>query len=337
VFLSGGIDSAAIAGIAAGLGARVEGITIAFDEFAGGPEDEAPTAALIAAHYGLPHSVRRVSSAEFEADLPEILEAMDQPSVDGVNTWFASKAVAERGFKVVLSGVGGDELFGGYPSFNKLPRAAAFGRVLDGLPGARALLRAPCDYLARKWSQPKLAGVPNFMGSVEGVYFLQRGLFLPQDLPILMGFESAEEGLTRLGVTGLPGTSANAGDSHSAVGLLESTQYLRNQLLRDSDWASMAHSLELRTPLVDAALLEALGPFVSGFANGVGKAMLARSPTKPLPGAVVGRSKSGFGIPMAKWLPSATSLVAGCNRPVARSQGSTWARHWATVITESTI
>jgi D-inositol-3-phosphate glycosyltransferase len=160
VFLSGGIDSAAVAGLASGLVRQVEGITIGFDEFAGRHEDEVPVAAAIAAHYGLPHFVRRVSRAEFEQDIPRILDAMDQPSIDGVNTWFASKAAAERGYKVVLSGVGGDELFCGYSSFRQIPRAAALGRALAAIPGARALLNAPCAWLAQRRSQPKLAGLP---------------------------------------------------------------------------------------------------------------------------------------------------------------------------------
>ncbi len=122
VFLSGGIDSGVVAGLVAELGAQVEGITIGFEEFAGSHNDEVPVARAIAAHYGLPHHVRLITRAEFEQDIPRILDAMDQPSVDGVNTWFASKAAAERGYKVVLSGVGGDELFCGYPSFRQIPR-----------------------------------------------------------------------------------------------------------------------------------------------------------------------------------------------------------------------
>jgi asparagine synthase (glutamine-hydrolysing) len=334
VFLSGGIDSAAIAGLVFGLGAHVEGITIGFEEFAGRHEDEVPVAAAITAHYNLRHHVRRVSQAEFEQDLPRILDAMDQPSIDGVNTWFASKAAAERGYKVVLSGIGGDELFCGYSSFRKIPHHAALGRVLASVPGARPLLRTPCAVLARLLSQPKFAGVPKFLGSLEGVYFLRRSLYLPTELPALLGVDLAREGLARL--DGLPPgmTSAQARDSAAAVGLLESTLYLRNQLLRDSDWASMGHSLELRTPLVDAALLETLAPYVSGFAGGAGKAMLAQSPKKPLPDRVISRPKTGFGLPMAKWFSEMTDHRAGTDLPLLTAPGTPWARRWAKVVIE---
>ena len=137
------------------------------------------------------------------------------------------------------------------------------------------------------------------------MYFLRRGLFLPEELPALMGPDLARDGLARLAWPQLSQAQTDSVDDAAAVGLLESTLYLRNQLLRDSDWASMAHSLELRTPLVDSTLLQALAPYMSGFADGAGKAMIARSPRKPLPAAVVNRPKTGFSIPMAQWLSAA--------------------------------
>ena len=334
VFLSGGIDSGAIAGLASELGAQVEGITIGFEEFTGLRDDETPVARAIAKLYGLPHHVRVVSQAEFEQDIPRILDAMDQPSIDGVNTWFASKAAAERGYKVVLSGVGGDELFYGYSSFRQVPQIAALGRVVAAIPGARSVLSAPCAALAKHRAQPKLAAMPEFMSSLEGAYFLRRGLFLPAELPALMGMEQARDGLARLrGVP--PGTtSARARDGAAVVGLLESTLYLKNQLLRDSDWASMGHSLELRTPLVDAMLLETLGPYVSRFTGGAGKAMLACSPRKPLPAAVVNRPKTGFSVPMASWLSKATNRSSWSNLPLLAPAGTPWARRWAVSVAE---
>jgi asparagine synthase (glutamine-hydrolysing) len=334
VFLSGGIDSATVARLASGLGAQVEGITIGFDEFAGKHGDEVPAAAAIAAHHGLPHSVRRVSRAEFEQDIPRILDAMDQPSIDGVNTWFASKAASERGYKVVLSGVGGDELFCGYSLSGQLPRMAALGGVLAALPGAPALLTPPCSWLAQRCTQPKLAGVPMFMDSLEGVYFLRRSLFLPEELPALMGPEMAREGLKRLGGVPPGMIRAAARDGAAGVGLLESTLYLRNQLLRDSDWASMGHSLELRSPLVDARLLETLGPFVSGFTGGAGKTMLSRSPMKPLPDAIINRPKTGFSVPMEKWMAEASDQRLWADLSMFNAPGTPWARRWAKLVVD---
>jgi asparagine synthase (glutamine-hydrolysing) len=336
VFLSGGIDSGAIAGLACELGAEIEGITVGFEEFSGLRDDETTVAHTIAKHYRLRHHVRMVSRAEFEQDIPHILNAMDQPSIDGVNTWFASKAAAERGYKVVLSGVGGDELFYGYSSFLQIPRMAVLGRAMAAIPGVRALLDAPCAALAKHRSQPKLAGLPRFMDSLEGVYFLRRSLFLPSELPSLVGEDIAREGLSTLGGDPPGVTNAGARNAAAGVGMLESTLYLRNQLLRDSDWASMAHSLELRTPLVDAQLLATLAPFAARFKSGIGKAMLARAPEKALSEAVVNRPKTGFSVPMAQWLSESTGAGAPNRAPLGATNQSTWARRWAGIVIEST-
>jgi asparagine synthase (glutamine-hydrolysing) len=337
VFLSGGIDSSVIAGLAAQLGARVEGVTIGFKEFANRNDDEVPVARAIAEHYGLSHHVRMVSEDEFTEDLPRILDAMDQPSIDGVNTWFASKATAERGYKVVLSGVGGDELFCGYSLFRQIPRMVAFGRILTAIPGARARLREPFAALAKHRSQPKLAGMPTFMNSLEGAYFLRRSLFLPSELPALMGADLAREGLNRLGGNPPGMTSTGARDAAAAVGLLESTLYLRNQLVRDSDWASMAHSVELRTPLVDAQLLALLGPYTAGFKRGAGKSMLAHAPGKPLPATIASRPKTGFSLPMARWLFSVTDQRSR-QAPAALTPAATpWARRWGRFVVEGAL
>jgi asparagine synthase (glutamine-hydrolysing) len=337
VFLSGGIDSGVVAGLAVELGASVEGVTIGFEEFAGSGKDEVPVARAIAAHFGLPHHVRMVSRVEFEQDIPRIIGAMDQPSIDGVNTWFASKAVAERGYKVVLSGVGGDELFYGYSLFRQLPWQATLARTLASIPGQKELLRGPFASFAELRSQPKLAGVLEFADSLEGLYFLRRSLFLPNELPALMGVEDAREGLVSLGGSPPGMTSADARDDTAAVGLLESTHYLRNQLLRDSDWASMGHSLELRTPLVDAKLLETLGPYLSMFASGAGKTLLARALGKPLPGSIINRPKTGFSLPMAQWLAAASDHQrrSSTGLPLLAASGTPWARHWARSVIET--
>jgi asparagine synthase (glutamine-hydrolysing) len=337
VFLSGGIDSGTIAGLASELGANVEGITIGFDEFFSSHDDEVPVAEAIAAHYGLPHHVRRVSRAEFELDIPLILDAMDQPSIDGVNTWFASKAAAECGYKVVLSGVGGDELFYGYPHMMQLPRIAKLGRAIEAIPGASSLLRSACNYKSHGLAHPKLMGIPEFMGSLEGAYFLKRCLFLPQELPALMGAEKAREGLARLGGSPPTMTKANAVNGQAGVCLLDSTHYLRSRLLRDSDWASMQHSLELRTPLVDASLLDALKLYHTGFSGGAGKRMLANSPLNPMPQDIINRPKSGFGVPMTKWLAAATERKDWASLPLLADSKTPWTRRWAHTVMESFI
>src|SRR5205807_1675367 len=125
-FLSSGIDSSALVALATeAAGQPPRTVTLRFEEFAGAHSDEAPLAERFARQIGSDHVTRLITRDEFLADLPKLFDAMDQPTIDGTNTWFVSKAAAERGLKVAISGLGGDELFGSYPSFRALPRIVA--------------------------------------------------------------------------------------------------------------------------------------------------------------------------------------------------------------------
>ena len=305
VFLSGGIDSGAVAGLMVEAGARdLQGVTLAYDEFSGQQEDEAPVAARIAAHYGIRHHVRRVTREEFLADVPRILEAMDQPSIDGVNTWYASKAVAELRLKVVVSGVGGDELFLGYPSFRQLPPLVAIWGRLCRLPGAIGLARLAVSWQARRSGNHRWSYAPEWARTMAGAWWLRRSVNSPDLLTALMDADLVIEALKDFApdqwVTAMTGTLPS--DLTLCLAQIESMTYLRNQLLRDSDWASMDHSVELRTPLVDARLLQEVQPYLRRFNAFPGKRLLASAPDNPLPEAIINRRKTGFGIPLRPWL-----------------------------------
>jgi asparagine synthase (glutamine-hydrolysing) len=314
VFLSGGIDSGALAGLMVEAGAKdLQGITLAYDEFAGTHADEAPVAATLARHYGITHHVRRVTREEFEADLPRILAAMDQPSVDGINTWYATKAVAELGLKVVVSGVGGDELFQGYSSFKQLPPLVSAWVRASRIPGAMPLTRAATAWQAKRSGNARWRHLPDWARSMAGAWWLRRGLYSPEELPALMGPDLAAEGLRGFSpdawIEVMSGALAT--DGRLAVGQIESTTYLRNQLLRDSDWASMDHSVELRTPLVDAWLLRDMQPLLGALRRFPNKQLLAQAPQNPLPETLINRPKTGFGIPVQKWLDQMGKGAAG--------------------------
>ena len=306
LFLSAGTDSGAILGLMRDAGRTdVCAITLSYGEYAGTAEDETPLAAVVAARYGARHVVRRVTREEFRAELPAILDAMDQPSIDGVNSWFVSKAGREAGLKVALSGVGGDELLGGYPSFRDLPRWTLWMKGLSAL-GVGAGLRRLGGALAPglRAARPKALGVAEFGGSYPGAYLLRRGLFLPFELEDQLDCDLVREGLRRLRpLRRLAGSlSPDPGAAFTRVSALESANYLRNQLLRDADWAGMAHSLEVRTPLVDMRLIDTLAPGMRRMAPGEGKQALAMAPSLPLPAEVGQRAKSGFGVPLGDWL-----------------------------------
>ncbi len=305
VFLSGGIDSGSLAALMHDAGAiDMQGITIAFSEFAGSRDDEVPVAARIASQYGINHHVRLIERVEFEQDLPAILDSMDQPSIDGINTWYASKAVAELGLKVVVSGVGGDELFQGYSSFRELPALVSRWQAASRIPGMAAFAKAMMAVQSARTGNPRWQLLPRLSRSMAGAWFLRRGVFSPAELPGLMGNELAAHAFGALDPEAfvLAMTGSVATDPMLGVGQIESMTYLRNQLLRDSDWASMAHSVELRTPLVDAWLLRDLQPVLRALHRFPSKRLLARAPSRPLPDDIANRSKTGFGTPVSAWL-----------------------------------
>ncbi|MGE4070510.1 MAG: asparagine synthase (glutamine-hydrolyzing) [Lysobacterales bacterium] len=321
VFLSAGIDSAAVLGLARDSGASPQSVTLGFAEFAGSARDESPLAAEVAALYGSAHQVRRVDRAEFERDLPAILAAMDQPSIDGINTWFVAKAARELGWKVALSGLGGDELFGGYPSFRDLP---LWTRWLGWARHTPRLGEFAGRLVGRILKHPKAQGLLRYGGTWSGAYYLRRGLFMPWEIEaerpswLPQDRDAIVESLQALDRL----LSPDPGSDHARVSVLESGAYMRNQLLRDSDWASMAQSIELRVPLVDIELSRRLGPHLPAAVPGVAKAGLALAPQLPLPDSLINRPKSGFETPVGQW--------------IASSNGEPWARAWARRVVSMT-
>jgi asparagine synthase (glutamine-hydrolysing) len=335
VFLSAGVDSGALLGLMRQAGHQnVRAITLAFEEFLNTEEDEAPLAALVAERYGARHVVRRVGQREFLDDLPAILEAMDQPSIDGVNTWFVSKAAREAGLKVAISGLGGDELLAGYPSFVDVPRWRRRFGPIAAVPGvgrlARLIMHAFPSHVAT--ARPKALGLLEYAGSWAGAYLLRRGLFLPHELNEVMERDFAREGLRRLKPLRWLAASLvpDPGSDTARICVFESAHYMRNQLLRDADWAGMAHGIEIRVPLVDVTLFKSLAPVISKLAPAAGKAALARAPSTPLPEAVETRAKTGFSVPTGAWMSAACQH--GKPSVGAREPKGLVSRRWSRVV-----
>jgi asparagine synthase (glutamine-hydrolysing) len=306
-FLSSGRDSSTVVALAAESGTPMRTVTLRFEEYAGTHKDEAPLAEVVAAHYGTQHATCTLSRDAFRRELPKALQAMDQPSIDGLNSYFVCKAASELGWKVALSGTGGDELFGGYSTFRTIPRFVRAFRVFRYFPAAaRAFERLYGRVMPKDHARfsPKTPHMLKYAHSYEGAYLMKRGLFLPEELPSVLGEDVAEEGLRRLAILERirETMTPDPGSPFARVAVLESALFMRNQLLRDMDWASMAHSLEVRVPLVDAFLLREVAPAVFTTKRRDGKELLARSPRKPLPAEILTRRKTGFTLPIRDWL-----------------------------------
>jgi asparagine synthase (glutamine-hydrolysing) len=229
---------------------------------------------------------------------------MDQPSVDGINTWYASKCASELGLKVVLSGIGGDELFQGYKSFKVIPTLVKCWRVAAKVPGVELCVGFLMRRKANKSRNPRWNLFSNLAKTVPGAWFLQCGVFAPEELNGLMGKKLADEFLKDFTPESmiLEMSGKLPTDPKLALSQIYSTCYMRNQLLRDSDWASMSHSVELRTPLVDLELLNSLQSLMPNFYMYDNKALLSNAPNIPLGRLITKRKKTGFSIPVNKWI-----------------------------------
>ncbi|MBF0094474.1 MAG: asparagine synthetase B, partial [Alphaproteobacteria bacterium] len=316
VFLSSGLDSTTLAALASeARSGHIDTLTLGFREFQGTERDETPLAEQVALRYGARHRTRWITAADFAAARESILRDMDQPSIDGVNTWLVARAAAEEGLKVVLSGLGGDELFGGYNTFTQIPALVRRLSPLARVPWlGRGVRRAAAPFLGHLTS-PKAAGLLEYGTGFADAYLLRRGLFMPWELDRVLDPEMAREGLEELATRERleAGCDGLVRDRHR-IAALEMQWYMRNQLLRDADWAGMAHSLEIRVPLVDIGLFRALLPLLTG-PTPPGKLEMAAAPRTPLPPAILNRRKTGFSVPVAEWMGMGERGLRG------------WARH----------
>jgi asparagine synthase (glutamine-hydrolysing) len=303
VFLSAGLDSTTLTSLAREVGqGDLRTVTLGFEEFQGTDSDETPLAEEVARQRGTVQSTVRVTRDTFDEESRRLIAAMDQPTVDGVNSYFVSRAAARSGLKVALSGLGGDELFGGYSSFAEIPRLVNRLRPLAAIPGLGLAFRRVSVPLLRRFTSPKYASLLEYGGTYGGAYLLRRGLFMPWELPRLLDGEIVKQGWSELRTLPLLSETAQpVASPYFKVVALESAWYMRNQLLRDTDWASMAHSLEVRVPLVDVTLFRAVMRLAQ-HGRGPSKLDFARTPAVPLPDSVLHRRKTGFSIPVREWL-----------------------------------
>ena len=319
-FLSAGLDSTALVSLA-GRGSSVDAktVTLCFDATRGTRFDESELAEMVAGAYGTEHHTVEIKQSDFAEDRDRVLAAMDQPSTDGVNTYFVSKAVRSIGLKTALSGAGGDEILAGYESFDQIPRLVRRLRHVPGVATFGKGFRMVSGPLIRRLTSPKFAGLFEYGTSVADAYILRRGLYMPWELPSVLDPEIIKSGWETLDLPGrLKHDTEGIGTLEGQVAALEASWYLRGQLLRDADWAGMANSLEIRVPFVDRVLLERISDLVAGPAR-LSKQDLAALTDHRMPEAVRTRQKTGFHVPVRDWIAEGAE-----NKPERGLRG--WAR-----------
>ncbi len=352
VFLSGGIDSSALVAVMSHHGVRANSFSLVFEEV---EFNEGQYSRQIARRFGTEHQEITISQHDTLAALPQALCAMDQPTIDGINTYLISAKTRSSGVKVALTGLGADEMFAGYSNFRDVPKLEAFSKGLRRLPkaGKRAISAGVGMFAGKGDRARKLAQLGAAEDAVIHPYFLVRTLFGVAEREALAGasLEKSNHALEDILRESIART-ANL-DPVNRVSYLESHWYMRNTLLRDSDFMSMAHGLELRVPFLDRKLVEACFG-IDGEIKLQGKSpksLLLASLGVELPREIVNRPKRGFTLPFEKWLRGEmrpvvedallksdwdqTSISAGAVRAVWNrflAGETSWSRPWSLFV-----
>lgn len=316
LFLSSGLDSSAVAILAGRAHPGIRSFTLTFP---GTDFDEAPLARTVASRCGSNHTDIPFDGSAILSRLDESLGALDQPTMDGINTYFVSWAAREVGLKVALSGLGGDELFAGYSTFSDVPRLQQLGQLGKFLPASfrrvsAPLLRTLLSGAGTNDAAHKAAAAWTDSSAVPHPYFFARALFSPGgrlEKLIDPSFRASTVGAD--GVTLEPtwvGWLQRVSDEArklppiAGISWLEMRTYMVSTLLRDTDCVSMASSLEVRVPLLDTPLVEFVSalPDAARRREGTQKALLVESLRDLLPPEILAQRKRTFTLPWEEWL-----------------------------------
>ncbi len=305
IFLSGGVDSSCVVALACELHTQApETFSVTF----GDPEFcEAAYSNSVARAFGCRHHQVELTENMLLEAIPDVLAGMDQPTMDGVNTDVVSRATKQAGITVALSGLGGDELFGGYPDFVSVPRMLQFRRWAGWL---EPVGRAVNTLLTGSQTNRRTKGVALTGGNYYGghPYFLSRALFLPATVRKLLPAMTFQNGALA-GAWNLHAVAESVRklDPVNQVSVLEGGTYMSNMLLRDTDCMSMAHALEIRTPLLHSPLWEYVLPLAGRLKldSRLPKPLLMRAAGRRLPLEVFLRGKMGFELPFERWMKDA--------------------------------
>jgi len=311
IFLSSGLDSTTLVALASRSQSDLRTFTVVFPEQ---NFSEAKISRETAKHFRTNHQEVLLGPDQLLAQLDDAVNALDQPTMDGLNTYFVSRAAHLAGLKVALSGLGGDEIFGGYSTFTTTPKAAFVARLGQWVPGPlRRLAAGAAVKIASGDAALKAAAVWRSPNDFPHAYYFTRLLFTPSRVDRLLApyFDSHDERKNqnqqapvwrqRMQETT---NQAERLDSFNAVSCFELQSYMVNTLLRDTDAVSMANSLEVRVPFLDHRLVEFVGrlPKKAKCMVGVPKALLVQALSDLLPDSVVGQAKRTFTLPWKLWL-----------------------------------
>lgn len=323
IFLSGGIDSTAVVALAKANGFdNLKTFCISFDEQ---EYDEGNVSAQSAKHFRTDHHDWRLTAENGRELLDGFLHSLDLPSTDGFNTYCVSKFARDQGMKVVLSGLGGDELFGGYPSFKRVPQLQKL-HCWAQMTGPLRQMAALALNASGSRTRQRVAAFLASGGGAFAAYWTMRAFFTPHEaVQVVKDLTGQSSELTAKDL--LESRYALPNDPIDAVAYLEATLYMRNQLLRDSDVMSMAHGLELRVPLVDRSLSDAVGRISPSLRYRPNKQQLLDA-VPEVPRFVSERAKRGFRFPFEQWVLKDWSADFDVVTKKTKVPLGSWYRKW---------
>jgi asparagine synthase (glutamine-hydrolysing) len=365
LFLSGGLDSGALAALAARAQAGIRSFTLSFP---GTSYDEAPLARQVAERCGTQHTNVPLDAAAMLRRIDEAVASLDQPTMDGINTYFVSWAAGEVGLKVALSGLGGDELFAGYASFantallKRLTRLAWFvpramrratSPLVASMIGSR-LSRDAAGKAVAAWTDPDTLPHPYFYARALFPLGQLERLVEPRFRPSTVGADGVTLEPTWLGWLERTASEAGKLEPVAATAWLEMRCYMASTLLRDTDSVSMARSLEVRVPLLDTPVVEFVRslPDAARQRARTQKALLVEALAGLLPEEILGQQKKTFTLPWEEWLrgplrprlDASFADIAPSLAPHLRAEGvrsvwtaflegqTSWSRPWALYV-----
>lgn len=286
-FLSGGLDSSIITAVAAQYKTDLQTLSLVFNEK---ELSEEYYQDLVVQKYGTKHTKYLIDETLFLDSIDNFFDAMEQPTIDGLNTYFVSKAAKESGLTTVLSGVGGDEIFYGYPSFKD-------GKTLQFLS------HIPYYLIKILQKQDKYKKLELLQAEQDLAYYLpKRGLFSPTEIATMLNINPSKiyHLISELWYTY---NSSHITHIHDKISFFELNMYMKNQLLRDTDVFGMAHSLEIRVPFLDKELVDYVLRVEPKEKFGIyNKQILADIAKDIVPHEVIDRPKMGFTLPFEKWM-----------------------------------
>jgi asparagine synthase (glutamine-hydrolysing) len=329
LFLSGGTDSSLLTLLAhKTLKSNLHTLSIVFEDK---KYSEEAFQKIVIDKTGANHHSYLIKEKEFEESLPDIFSAMDQPSTDGINSYFICKYAKEYGLKAVLSGLGADELFGGYDSFYRTDKI----KYLRLLPSI--VLSGAETFGSDKFKKLGFLKNKNFIGD----YLLNRGFYSSLQTADILGC-TVKEVKSAITFADVPKVEEII-DARNRVSAGEQHLYMQNQLLKDTDYMSMWHSIEVRVPFLDKELIQVIhniSPEIK-FDPLLKKSLLIKAFADILPKEIYDRKKQGFTFPFANWLKSISMKVDGVKATSLQkkfySNNLNWSRYWALCLIQKAL